>query len=256
MRSSVRPVTPPPIVSGRYTAAFASSAQDVDDAQRLRFDVFNVELGEGLASSRESGRDVDAFDAVCDHLVVRDSRTTEVVGTYRMQSGSHAAECLGYYSEAEFDLTPYEQYRAQVVELGRACVHADHRSLTVVSLLWKQIIRYAERHNGRFLIGCSSLTSQDPALGWAMYHRMAASHLAGPQFRTVPRPTFALPSAEPLVDCPPAPRLLRAYLTVGARICGPPAIDREFKTIDFLTLLEISMGSAQAVKHFVGRLSE
>ena len=149
-----------------------------------------------------------------------------------------AAANAGFYSEREFDFSPYKRLGDSVIELGRACVHRDHRSTDVLYLLWRGIAQYAISHGGRYLIGCSSLTSQDPAHGTAVYEAMR-EHLAETRLRTNPQPAFAMPliSSENASD--KIPKLLRAYLAVGAKICGPPAIDREFKTIDFLTLLDL-----------------
>ena len=111
----------------------------------LRFMVFNIELHEGLSQSFATCLDADRFDAVCDHLLVEDKRSGEVVGTYRLQTGARAAQRHGYYSEREFDFTPFEPLRPHMLELGRACIHADHRSFTVLSLLWRGIRAYAEK---------------------------------------------------------------------------------------------------------------
>lgn len=148
-----------------YAARLASSVEDVRAAQTLRFLVFNLELNEGLEQSFATLRDADPFDEICDHLLVEDRRTGEVVGTYRLQTGLVAAQNLGYYSAQEFDLSPFEGLRPQVIELGRACVHSQHRNLTVLSLLWKGIASYARARGGRYLTGCSSLSSQDAAVG-------------------------------------------------------------------------------------------
>lgn len=236
----------------KYTVRLAGSAAEVEAALRLRFEVFNLELREGLAASYATGMDRDEFDDVCDHLLIV-SGDSVVVGTYRLQTGLMARDHLGYYSAREFDFAPYEAIRPSLVELGRACVHRDHRTLLVISLLWKEIIRYVLSHNARYMIGCSSLTSQDPALGWAMHEFLAAKHLVAPSLRTNPLPGFALPTTAERIPCPPPPKLLRAYLGVGAKICGPPAIDREFGTIDFLTLLDCRQGTAAATDHFLHR---
>jgi len=111
-------------------ARLAQNAEEVRRAQRVRFEVFNLELGEGLAESHATGLDVDPFDQFCDHLIVEHVPTSEVVGTYRLQTGQLAAANLGYYSEREFDFAPYESLRCEMIELGRACVHADHRNFT------------------------------------------------------------------------------------------------------------------------------
>jgi putative hemolysin len=202
----------------------------------LRFSVFNIELQEGLQNSSATGLDTDEFDPVCDHLIVES--VGEVVGTYRLQTGTRAKGKIGYYSEREFDFAPYERVRNQVVELGRACIHREHRSTEVLHLLWRGIAEYAMDCRGRYLLGCSSLTSQDPAEGFAVFNALR-DYLAEPDFHTVPQKAFRLPSVPPSDRQPNIPKLLRTYLAIGAKICGPPGIDREFKTIDFLTLLDL-----------------
>jgi putative hemolysin len=234
-----------------YRTRLATGPEDVRAAQHLRFEVFNVELREGLAGSWQTELDVDRFDEACDHLLVEHTATGAVVGTYRLQTGAMAAEKHGYYSEQEFDFGPFEPFRHEIVELGRACVHFDHRKLNVLNLLWRGIADYAGARNAKYLIGCSSLTSQDAALGHAMFAQIATTNLAPAQFLTTPHPAFTLPPAAPLDDCPPPPRLLRAYLAVGARICGPPALDREFGTIDFLTLLALEDLPAAFQNHYI-----
>ena len=160
--------------SHRYFVTEAETPEDLCEAQRLRFEVFNVELTEGLVSSFVTGRDEDPYDAVCGHLMVRESATGRLVGTYRYQSGWNALAALGYYSETEFDLDPFESHRHQILELGRACVHKDHRNLRVLALLWRGIAVVAAQHRARFLIGCSSLNSTNPCEGLALYRHLAA----------------------------------------------------------------------------------
>jgi putative hemolysin len=246
-------------------ARLARSEDEVRRAQQLRFEVFNLELGEGLAESYATGLDVDPFDEFCDHLIVEELATSEIVGTYRLQTGQLAAANLGYYSEREFDFLPYEPFRCEMIELGRACVHAEHRNFNLLHLLWRGIARYALERNARMLIGCSSISSQDPMDG-AMTYQQLKGHLIEPALRTQPRPDFVVagggdagssyewPHQAKPGSTPPATassRLLRAYLAIGARICGPPAIDREFGTIDFLTLLDLHALPAIVRAHFL-----
>lgn len=230
-----------------YRIGMARGASQLRAAQALRFEVFNLELDEGLVQSYDTGLDADAFDAVCEHLIVTEDDTNQVVGTYRMQTGLRAREGLGYYSEREFDFTPFEAARAQIVELGRACIHQRHRNFAVLNLLWKGIAGYAKSQGARYLLGCSSLTSQDAAAGLAAYANLGR-HLAPGPWLTVPRPEFACIAATPEASVPRIPRLLSAYLAVGARICGAPALDREFRTIDFLTWLDIEAPSVLALQ--------
>jgi putative hemolysin len=222
-----------------YTTRLARDADEVRAAQVLRFEVFNLELNEGLASSHTTGWDEDAFDGVCDHLVVEHRPTGRIVGTYRLQTGLNAAAQLGYYCEQEFEFKVFEPARAEIIELGRACVHRDHRNLVVLGLLWKGIADYASQRSGRYLMGCSSLTSQDAAVGATAYADLYRKHLADAHWRTRPVPAYDCSLAQLAAEPVKIPKLLRAYLTLGARICGPPALDRNFKTIDFLTLLDL-----------------
>jgi putative hemolysin len=237
-----------------YSMRLARTAEERAQAFRLRFLVFNIELNEGLESAYATGYDTDKFDEVCDHLIVEHTLTQRVIATYRMQTGANAAAKIGYYSEQEFDFSPFEPIRDSLVEVGRAAILKEHRSFEVLNLLWKGIARYATENRGHYLVGCSSLTSQDPAEGIELY-RQLAPFLAPPALRTKPQPAFALHDT-PASLCPAVtpPKLLRAYLNVGARICGEPALDREFKTIDFLTLLDLKELSSAARARFFGEL--
>jgi len=239
-----------------------------------------IELGEGLESSYETGLDIDRFDMVCEHLLVEDKTNRRVVGTYRMQSGDTAGRHLGYYSEREFILGPYELLRPEILELGRASIDRDHRTPEVLTLLWRGIAQYASDMGLRYLLGCSSLNSNDPAEGWQMY-RQLENFRVSPEFETAPTEAFAC-LAEPLerhaqpflseqangenrsaaeestqgtAVSVKVPKLLKTYLAIGARIAAPPAWDREFRTIDFLTLLDMKMLSAAARNRFLAPLT-
>jgi putative hemolysin len=225
--------------SSSYAVRLAKQAQELHAAQALRFSVFNLELAEGLQESYNTGLDADPFDEVCDHLLVEHLPTRDIVGTYRLQTGMKAAAHRGYYSEQEFDFAPLEPMREEIVELGRACVHRSHRNMVVLGLLWKGIADYATAHRARYLCGCSSLTSQDPAVGAAAYAELCRQYLAPSEWRTRPLPKFECSLDQLPPEPPKIPKLLRAYLNIGARICGPPAIDRSFGTIDFLTWVDI-----------------
>ncbi len=252
MRANLEPAR---LVTGslvRYTARLARDSAEVRAAQALRFAVFNLELREGLAESLATGLDADPFDDVCDHLLVEHQPTGEIVGTYRLQTGTTAAVQRGYYSEQEFDFRPFESIRAEMIELGRACVHRQHRNLVVLGLLWKGIADYARERGGRYLCGCSSLTSQDPAVGATAYSQLCRKHLIEAPWRTRPLPAFDCPLSQLAEKASDIPKLLRAYLSLGAKICGPPALDRQFKTIDFLTLLDLHSLPAMVRQRFLG----
>jgi putative hemolysin len=260
---------------GRYRLRLAESVEDRDAACRLRFKVFNIELGKGLESSYETGLDTDHFDLFCEHLLVEDkleeNPSRRIVGTYRMQSGMTAAQNLGYYSEQEFEFAPYAPLRADILELGRASIDREHRTPEVLTLLWRGIAQYATCMGLRYLIGCSSLNSTNAAEGWQMYRQLEHCRVS-PEFETAPTADYACPN-EPLgalaqsspsgtemEESEPAqikvPKLLRTYLAIGARICAPPAWDREFGTIDFLTLLDLQAVTPSARNRFLAPLTQ
>jgi putative hemolysin len=233
-----------------YRLRTTRNAADIRSAQRLRYAVFNVELGEGLASSDDNGLDADPFDAQCDHLIIEERETGEVVGTYRLQTGTMAAAGLGYYSATEFDFTPYEPLRHEILELGRACIRADHRNRAVLDLLWSGIARYAQNCGARYLLGCSSLTSQCPAEGWGLYEQLTGKFLAPSHLRTRPIGQYIMPRPAVPSETAKTPKLFAAYLAVGAWIAGPPALDADFKTIDFLTILDLENMTRAGKRHF------
>lgn len=237
-------------VTPRYRIRTTREASRIRSAQRLRYAVFNVELGEGLSSSDDSGLDADPFDAQCDHLIIEEQETGEVIGTYRLQTGAMAATDLGYYSATEFDFSPYESLRHEILELGRACIRADHRNRAVLDLLWTGIARYAQASGSRYLLGCSSLTSQSHRDGWGLYAQLAEKFLAPSHLRTHPIGTYFMQRPPALAESVKTPKLFAAYLAVGARIAGPPALDEDFKTIDFLTILDLENMTRAGRKHF------
>ena len=258
---------------GRYRLRLAQTADDRDAACRLRFKVFNIELGEGLESSYQTGLDTDQFDLFCEHLLVEDKVDRRIVGTYRMQSGTTAESNLGYYSEQEFCLAPYEPLRPGILELGRASIDREHRTPEVLMLLWRGIAQYATEMGLRYLLGCSSLNSNDPAEGWRMVRQLENFRVPR-EFETAPTAAYACPPELQDADAQPlpcqtdrsgflatpavqgkVPKLLKTYLAIGARIAAPPAWDREFRTIDFLTLLDLKLLSAAARNRFFAPLT-
>jgi putative hemolysin len=230
------------IEHGRYRVRFAASAAEVDEALRLRFQVFNLEMGEGLESSMLTGRDVDPFDGHCHHLLVEHDGV--VVGTYRMQTAAMAEAGLGFYSAGEFDLSTLPlEVMGQSFEVGRACIAREHRNRQVLLLLWKGLARYQVTNGKRYLFGCSSLSTQDPVEGLRVLRFLEGRGRLHAEIRISPQPGFEcvlpeLAEGAPADEVVELPSLFRTYMRYGAWICGPPAIDREFKTIDFFVLFD------------------
>ena len=254
--AAIRPSETAPFTrlhEGRYRVRLAREIDELRARQRLRFEVFNRELGEGLSSAWETGRDEDRFDAGCDHLLVEEVATGKPVGTYRLQTAAMAARHEGFYSDDEFDLDGLPaEVLDNAVELGRACVAREHRNTRVLFMLWRGLARYVAAHRLRYLFGCASVTSQEPAEGIALYRQLTAEGRLHPTARVTPRPGFACRTVR-LVEPPELPALFRIYLRHGAFVCGEPAIDREFGTLDFLVLFDVAAMDAKQYQTFFGR---
>jgi putative hemolysin len=238
---------------GRYRIRFARSDSDVDRALRLRFEVFNRELGEGLAESWQTLRDRDEFDAVCDHLLVEDARTGELAGTYRMQTQAMARAGRGFYSAQEFALESLpEGVRGASVELGRACVARPHRGGRALLALWRGIAEYVRFTGQGQLFGCCSLASQSPAEGWALHAELARRGALHGSIQLAARGAFRSVRPDSLPTPPALPPLLEMYLRAGAEVVSEPALDREFGTVDFLVLLDLAALPEGAIARTLG----
>ncbi len=229
------------VEAGTYLVRFARTSEDLDRVLRLRYQIFNLELGEGLDESHATGRDEDALDARFHHLIIERRDSAAVVGTYRMQTAEMARAGGGFYADPEFDLSTLpDDVRDATIEIGRACVAKEHRNGRVLHLLWRGLAAYLEWNRKSYLFGCCSLTSQDPALGVAVHQHLERTGSVHPTFFVAPRPGNQCEAAPgPDLPAPHVPALFQSYLHLGAKVLGPPAIDRLFKTIDWLVILDI-----------------
>ncbi|MYR91007.1 GNAT family N-acetyltransferase [Streptomyces sp. SID685] len=241
---------PQPAAPARYTVALARDEDDVRAAQRLRYDVFAGEMGAVLATPRP-GHDIDAFDAHCDHLLVRDTATGQVVGTYRLLPPERAAAAGRLYSEGEFTIDALDTIRPGLVEVGRSCVHPDHRDGAVIGLIWAGIARYMTDRGHEWLAGCCSIPLADGgALATATWDRVRAKHLAPEEFRVRPLTPWT-PNAEAPAGRTELPALLRGYLRLGAWVCGEPAHDADFGVADLYVLLSMRRVNPRYLRHFL-----
>jgi putative hemolysin len=245
LRASAPPAGPEVVLrEGRYLARFARTADEMAAALRLRYEVFNLELNEGLEQSHLLGRDEDSFDEACHHLLVIDGPADRIVGTYRMQTREMARAHRGFYSDGEYVLDDLgEAVLDDAVEIGRACVAREHRKQKVLFLLWKGLAAYLTWQQKRYLFGCCSLTSQDGEEGRAVMERLRRDGKVRDDLRVRARPGFEChgPAApDERVRAVTLPTLFGTYLRFGALVCSEPAIDREFRTIDFLVLMDTS----------------
>ncbi len=240
------------IEAGRYTVRFATTEAELDRLLRLRYEVFNLELEEGLAEAHLTRRDEDGFDRQFHHLLI-ETRDGETVGTYRLQTGEMAAQGAGYYSAGLFDVAAMPPaIRAGAVEIGRACVARAHRNGRVLTLLWRGLARYLTWNGKTRLFGCCSLTSQDPAQGQAVHRHLESSGMLHPAISVLPRPQHGCTHAGGPLPLPHIPALFQAYLNLGAKVLGPPAIDRAFGTIDWLVLLDVEELAPPVYRSFFG----
>lgn len=249
-------IPPGEIREGRYLVRFARTRRELDAVLKLRFEVFNLELGEGLASSFRTGRDLDEFDKTCHHLIVLESSEDKIVGTYRMQTGETAGAGRGFCTGVEFDLSHFpREVLAGAVELGRACIARAHRHTQVLFLLWKGLAAYTAFNRKRYLFGCCSLTSQDAHEGQRVMELLTERGHLHRKFYAPPRPGFECVPGDPPLNSArrvTVPKLFRTYLRYGAKVCSPPAIDRQFKTIDFLVLFDVAEMDWQTESMFFG----
>jgi len=223
----------------RYTTSLARTDSEVQEAQRLRFKVFAEEMGAQLPSAPE-GLDRDIFDKYCEHLLVRDNSDHKVVGTYRILSPQNARAIGSYYSESEFDLTRLQHLRGSMVEVGRSCVHHDHRDGATISQLWSGLANFMRTHRHEYLIGCASISMRDGGhYAASVYRKIHKLHAAPAEYQVFPRCPLPLAVLNQELDAP-LPPLIKGYLRLGAYVCGEPTWDPDFNTADIFILLPLS----------------
>lgn len=234
----------------KLSFTLARNEEEVRAAQMLRYRIFAEEMGAHL-KTREAGLDQDLFDPHCDHLLVRDDETGEVIGTYRILPPAQAKRLGSYYSDTEFDLTRLQALRSQLVEIGRSCVHPNHRTGAAITLLWAGLAQYMHERGHEYLMGCASMSMADGGhMAASLYQQLAKTHLSPPEWRVTPRCALPLDALNQrlTVDTPP---LIKGYLRMGAMICGEPAWDPDFNTADFLILLPIHKMNSRYARHFL-----
>ena len=233
----------------RLTVSFAQSESEVREAQHLRYQVFCEEMGAQL-NTLEPGIDKDIYDAYCDHLLVRDNDTLEVVGTYRMLTPSQARKIGGYYAETEFDLVRLAHLRSRLVEVGRSCVHPSYRNGATIALLWSGVLNYMREHSYDYLIGCASIGMADGGHSAAsIYRRLSLEHMSPIEWRVFPRNGLALEALDSSMNAP-LPALIKGYMRLGCYVCGEPAWDADFNTADLLVMLPMALIDKRYARHF------
>jgi len=243
--------------SGRagVEVAWARHLDEVREAQRLRYDVFAKEMGARLKSPIAE-HDIDIFDDFCEHLLVRDSQTREVIGTYRVLTPTQARRIGSTYSDTEFDLTRLRSLRSRMVELGRSCVHAQHRHGGVILALWGALADFMVRNQLDTMVGCASIpmvrngvVCGDAAA--SIWRQLRQTHLADIEYQVMPRLPLPVERLDDSLDIEP-PALIKGYLRLGARVLGAPAWDPDFNSADLPMMMRIGDLPVRYRKHFLG----
>ena len=222
-----------------YRLETASNVKDLLEVFELRHQIFLEDVG--AAKEEDDGYDVDEFDSVCDHIIIRSKEDDRIVGTYRVISSLYSDE---FYSQTEFNLDEFLNTPGHKLELGRACIHHGHRNGAVIDLLWRGIAEYIKLTGSKYLFGCSSIKIQDPAESKSILNYFHNDGNECDDFKIRPIGKFDMDmdniSVSLLEDSEVKgliPPLLRSYFSAGSKVYGQPALDREFKCVDFLTIL-------------------
>jgi len=240
---------------GGIEVAWAQHLDDVRAAQRLRYQIFAGEMGARL-NTPVAGHDIDLFDDYCEHLLVRDQATGEVIGTYRVLTPAQAQRIGSTYSDLEFDLTRLRLLRERMVELGRSCVHPEHRHGGVIMALWGALAEFMVRNQLDTMIGCASIpmlhngvVSGDVAA--SIWRQLKDTHLAPIEYHVRPRLPLPVEELDSSLAVEP-PALIKGYLRLGAKVLGAPAWDPDFNSADLPMLMRIQDLPARYRKHFLG----
>ena len=250
----------------RFIVKLADTPAEVEQALHLRYEVFKLEQGRLAELDGSAGQiDRDEFDAKCLHLLVIDRESGRVAGTYRMQAGERACapDGGGFYSEREFEIPVLREFAPHVFEVGRSCVAPEFRNGAAVAMLWSGIGAVRRRFGFRYMLGCVSLEHTDGRIGWRIYDILKERRLFCREVTATPRPAYRLerpqPSAEDGTKTEAEqeaflqrelPPLFKGYLRIGAKICGEPALDSGFGSIDFLIWFDFEQLPEKYVRHF------
>jgi len=245
-------------VPGKASGLLVSWAQhqdEVREAQRLRYAVFAGEMGARLSTPLE-GHDIDLFDNYCEHLLVRDEVTQQVIGTYRVLTPAQAKRVGSTYSDTEFDLTRLRTMRERMVELGRSCVHPEHRHGGVIMALWGALAEFMTRNQLDTMIGCASIPMLHNGMvcgnvAASLWKQLEATHLAPIEFHVRPRVALPIERLDASLRVEP-PALIKGYLRLGAKVLGAPAWDPDFNSADLPMMMRIADLPPRYRKHFLG----
>ncbi len=227
---------------GKLFVRLAKTAEEIDAALKLRYEVFNLELGEGLASAFRTGRECDEFDSDSEHLIIVDRMQQRVIGTFRLRTYETAKTTTGFYSSSQFDLSALPpEVLADAIEISRPCISRTHRNTEAQMLLLKALGVSLLQKNKRYLFGSLSLSTRDPMQAGRVFDLLSHEGHVHPQFRLTPRPGFKClwyRASDGSGNEIAISNWIRTCIQFGAKLCGPPAVNREFRTIELPFFLD------------------
>lgn len=240
----------------RLYVELASGEEDVREAQRLRYQIFGVEMGARLQGA-DQGLDSDGLDPYCQHLLVREAATGRVVGCTRILTDDSARRIGRFYSEGEFDLGPVLALPGRRIEIGRTCIAPAYRQGAGIGVLWSGLAGFIQLHGFDYLFGCASVPLGEQDLqAAAIMNRLRRHAMAPVELRVTPRvPLLADAAPDETLDAP-LPTLLKAYVRLGAQACGEPCRDPDFGVADILMLLDVDRLRPAYSRHFMARALE
>ena len=245
------------IENSRVIIKTVSNGHELKEVLRFRHEIYYKEL---LNTEHPLKLDVDRFDFKCDHLIVIDKATTGIIGTYRLNCSLYNDD---FYSATEFNISDIVKLNGVKLEIGRAAVHPDFRNASTIAMLWKGILEYMKKTDTKWLFGCSSIKTTDSIDAVVLFKELNKTRSPITQVNAKPKRQFKVPRFEKYIEQyyfgdektekdveAMIPPLLKFYIRSGAQICGEPALDREFKCLDFLTLLNVDRVSERLNRKF------
>lgn len=242
------------VSDGKYIAKMVENSKELDAILRLRFGVFNRELSFEEISA--NGIDFDEYDLQCNHIVVIEKETNKAVGTYRLNTIEGAKDVSGFYAYGEFCIEDLpSDLMNKSVELGRACIAKEHRNSRVLFLLWRVLASFLEENNKRYMFGCCSVFTQDGEVAAKVLNQLKTKGHMHESIEIKPRrdkaciPESFIPDNSEEVELP---SLVNIYMRIGAKVCGEPAIDRDFRTVDYFVIFDLEDINRRYKKMFFG----
>ncbi len=240
------------VSDGRYIAKMVETSAEFEAVLRLRFDVFVRELS--LEENPVNGMDFDEYDLQCNHIIVTEKASGRAIGTYRLNTIEGAENAEGFYAFNEFSIEDLPiAILEKSIELGRACIAKEHRNSRVLFLLWKVLAQFLEQNEKQYLFGCCSIFTQDGEVAARVLHQLKRNGHLHENIKVKPReskvciPENFISNEKEEIELP---ALVNIYLRIGAKVCGEPAIDREFGTVDYFVIFDLEEINAKYKKLF------